>query len=80
MCGIAGKLLRQPAGHVTLEDIARMCRVLWHRGPDDEGTYLDDGFGMGMRRLSIIDLSTGRQPIRNEDGSVGAEHLLQFEG
>jgi asparagine synthase (glutamine-hydrolysing) len=41
-----------------------------HRGPDDVGIYLDGSFGMGMRRLSIIDLSTGRQPIRNEDGSV----------
>jgi asparagine synthase (glutamine-hydrolysing) len=47
-----------------------MCRRLAHRGPDDQGVYLDDGFGMGIRRLKIIDLVTGRQPIRNEDGTV----------
>ena len=47
-----------------------MARTLSHRGPDDEGVYLDGRVGLGHRRLSIIDLSTGRQPISNEDGSV----------
>ncbi len=47
-----------------------MCDQIRHRGPDDEGIYIDGGCGLGMRRLSIIDLSTGHQPISNEDGSV----------
>ena len=47
-----------------------MCAQIRHRGPDDEGVYIDGGCGIGMRRLSIIDLSTGHQPVSNEDGSV----------
>lgn len=47
-----------------------MCDEIRHRGPDDEGYHMDGGCGIGMRRLSIIDLSTGHQPISNEDGSV----------
>lgn len=47
-----------------------MCAQIRHRGPDDEGVYVDGGCGIGMRRLSIIDLSTGHQPISNEDGTV----------
>jgi asparagine synthase (glutamine-hydrolysing) len=50
--------------------IARMCGVIEHRGPDGEGHYTEPGIAMGMRRLSIIDLATGRQPISNEDGSI----------
>ena len=73
MCGIAGfvdrrKLLAAEEAAVVLD---RMCRVITHRGPDDQGTMLTgDGVGLGMRRLSIIDLSGGHQPISNEDGSV----------
>jgi asparagine synthase (glutamine-hydrolysing) len=47
-----------------------MCAALVSRGPDDEGTYVKDGAGLAMRRLSIIDLETGHQPVSNEDGSV----------
>jgi asparagine synthase (glutamine-hydrolysing) len=47
-----------------------MCEVIRHRGPDDEGIHVESGVGLGMRRLSIIDLSTGRQPIHNEDETV----------
>ena len=47
-----------------------MCAQIRHRGPDDEGTYVATGVGLGMRRLSIIDLSTGHQPIHNEDRTV----------
>ena len=47
-----------------------MCEVIRHRGPDDEGIHVESGVGLGMRRLSIIDLSTGHQPIHNEDESV----------
>ena len=70
MCGIAGKLNFRSEEPVTFDTIVRMCRAMRHRGPDDEGVYLDGHFGMGMRRLSIIDLSTGKQPIHNEDGSI----------
>ena len=50
--------------------IARMLDVIEHRGPDGAGDYTEPGVAMGMRRLSIIDLATGRQPISNEDGSI----------
>jgi asparagine synthase (glutamine-hydrolysing) len=69
MCGIYGVLdlqQRRPGEDV----LARMAQVTVHRGPDDEGRYADGPFLMGMRRLSIIDLSSGHQPISNEDGSV----------
>jgi asparagine synthase (glutamine-hydrolysing) len=55
---------------VTRDLIARMLGVVEHRGPDDEGHYVEAGVAMGMRRLAIIDLATGRQPISNEDGSI----------
>jgi len=70
MCGICG-LARPEAGTLVPEDlVVRMCRQIVHRGPDDEGVYIDDRVGLGIRRLSIIDLETGHQPLSNEDGSV----------
>src|ERR1700682_355760 len=69
MCGIAGMILASP-GVVDASTIHRMCQTIVHRGPDDEGIYAKDGVGLGMRRLSIIDLSGGRQPVHNEDRSV----------
>lgn len=71
MCGIAGFLHpdgRPPGRWRAL--LERMTRTLVHRGPDDEGYYLDDRIGLGHRRLSIVDLETGRQPIANETGDV----------
>ena len=47
-----------------------MCDAIGHRGPDDWGTFVEGGIGLGMRRLSIIDLAGGHQPMTNEDGSV----------
>jgi len=71
MCGICGVLhTGEPDRPVSEELLHRMCAVMTHRGPDDEGIYTDGGFGMGMRRLSIIDLSSGHQPILNETGRV----------
>jgi asparagine synthase (glutamine-hydrolysing) len=68
MCGIAGFFLRsKPA---QLSDVRQMCAAIRHRGPDDEGFHLDSGCAIGMRRLSIIDLNTGHQPISNEDQSI----------
>src|SRR2546430_15652784 len=55
---------------VDAADVRRMCQTIVHRGPDDEGIYAQGSVGLGMRRLSIIDLSGGRQPIHNEDKSV----------
>src|SRR5690349_22154084 len=68
MCGIAGFVyLERPAGR---ELISAMLDDIRHRGPDDEGYHLDGTAAIGMRRLSIIDLNTGHQPISNEDGSI----------
>jgi asparagine synthase (glutamine-hydrolysing) len=55
---------------VTASDVHRMCQTIVHRGPDDEGIYARGPVGLGMRRLSIIDLSGGKQPIHNEDKTV----------
>jgi asparagine synthase (glutamine-hydrolysing) len=70
MCGIAGSLALRPERPAARDLVERMCRVLRHRGPDDDGVLVDGPLGMGMRRLSIIDLATGAQPLANEDGSV----------
>jgi len=69
MCGIAG-IVDLGGGPVLPGELRRLCDVMRHRGPDDEGIYLGAGAGLGMRRLSIIDLDTGRQPIHNEDETV----------
>ncbi|TMI78472.1 MAG: asparagine synthase (glutamine-hydrolyzing) [Bacillati bacterium ANGP1] len=69
MCGIAGKYNLDGAP-VDRALLSRMTDVMLHRGPDEGGFYADGPFGMAMRRLSIIDLESGRQPISNEDGSI----------
>lgn len=69
MCGLAGKVLFD-GGVVTPGLLKRMCDRLAHRGPDDESYYASGSFGLGHRRLSIIDLASGRQPIPNEDRTV----------
>jgi asparagine synthase (glutamine-hydrolysing) len=69
MCGIAGIVYRERERPVSESLVRRMCDALRHRGPDDEGLYMHGAVGLGMRRLSIIDLGGGRQPIANEDGS-----------
>ncbi len=70
MCGIAGIIRTDRGCIVDPADVRRMCQMIVHRGPDDEGIYTQGRVGLGMRRLSIIDLSTGHQPIHNEDRSV----------
>jgi asparagine synthase (glutamine-hydrolysing) len=67
MCGIAGMVGAKHDGGITEAVVHRMCGTITHRGPDDEGIFVKDGAGLGMRRLSIIDLSGGHQPIFNED-------------
>jgi len=69
MCGIAGIVYRDRERPVAESLVRRMCGALKHRGPDDEGLHVRGAAGLGMRRLSIIDLSGSRQPIYNEDGS-----------
>jgi asparagine synthase (glutamine-hydrolysing) len=73
MCGITGAV---GSLFPDAETADRMCRVIRHRGPDDQGVYREAPAFLGMRRLSIIDLEGGHQPIANEDGSV----LLVFNG
>lgn len=70
MCGIAGILELSEDAHVDSAVLRRMCNVMAHRGPDDDGFFIQGRIGLGMRRLSIVDLATGHQPISNEDGSL----------
>src|SRR5438093_2005629 len=69
MCGIAG-ILSMRGQPVTLEELGMICAPMVHRGPDDAGFYVGANVGLGMRRLSIIDLETGHQPMSNEDSSI----------
>jgi asparagine synthase (glutamine-hydrolysing) len=70
MCGIAGVLKFGANLEVNDSVLRRMCATMVHRGPDDEGIYIQGAVGLGMRRLSIIDIATGHQPIGSEDGTV----------
>jgi asparagine synthase (glutamine-hydrolysing) len=70
MCGIFGLVARDSSEPPTEAALRRMSRTLLHRGPDGGGEHLDGALGFGMRRLSIIDLETGDQPLANEDGSI----------
>jgi asparagine synthase (glutamine-hydrolysing) len=70
MCGIAGIVSTARGERIDPATIHRMCEVIVHRGPDDEGVFVKDGVGLGMRRLSIIDISGGHQPVFNEDRTV----------
>jgi asparagine synthase (glutamine-hydrolysing) len=70
MCGIVGIVMRDPRATVDEARLKRMRDVIRHRGPDGEGLWLDGPVGLGHRRLSIIDLATGQQPMANEDGSA----------
>ena len=70
MCGICGVALADRSAEVPSETIDRMSHVIHHRGPDDAGVYRRGPIGIGFRRLSIVDLSGGHQPMSNEDGTV----------
>ncbi len=70
ICGFTGKLENRD------EAIRKMTEVITHRGPDSDGFFTDDTIAMGFRRLSIIDLETGHQPIYNEDKTL----VLTFNG
>jgi asparagine synthase (glutamine-hydrolysing) len=70
VCGIYGAFSTDPARPIEAGLLERMGHAVVHRGPDGTGTHRDGPFGMGMRRLSIIDLAGGDQPIANEDGTI----------
>src|SRR3954447_820278 len=70
MCGIAGFAGRGRTGEWRRALVQSMNDVIEHRGPDGDGFYVDETVALGMRRLAIIDLVSGDQPIANEDGTV----------
>lgn len=70
MCGIVGFINSERNRPASESIIREMAGAIRHRGPDDEGFYISQNVALGMRRLSIIDLATGHQPISNEDGTV----------
>jgi asparagine synthase (glutamine-hydrolysing) len=70
MCGICGILNIDGDKKVDSDQLKKMTQVIIHRGPDDVGYYVKDNIGLGIRRLSIIDLVTGHQPISSEDQSI----------
>ena len=70
MCGVCGIINCDRENTVNQNLIKKMCDTIIHRGPDDDGFYVNENVGLGMRRLSIIDLSTGKQPISNENGKI----------
>ncbi|MFL5697529.1 MAG: asparagine synthase (glutamine-hydrolyzing) [Ktedonobacteraceae bacterium] len=76
MCGIAGFIDRERSRDSAGQLIEGMCKAIRHRGPDDQGVWVGDGAALGMRRLSIIDLAGGHQPIFNEEQNI----LIVFNG
>ncbi len=76
MCGIAGIVYSDPHQKVQEEILSSMTNVLSHRGPDDSGLFLDQEAGLGHRRLSVIDLDAGRQPLSDETG----QYWITFNG
>jgi asparagine synthase (glutamine-hydrolysing) len=70
MCGIVGIVERDLERPVASHDLEQMVRMLVHRGPDEEGTITMPGVALGMRRLAIVDLASGQQPIPNETGDI----------
>jgi asparagine synthase (glutamine-hydrolysing) len=77
MCGIAGIYDPRHSLGMPAEVLRRMADVIRHRGPDDEGFYENGVVALAMKRLSIIDLATGHQPVANEEGTV---HAVRFRG
>ena len=69
MCGIVG-IVRNGKQSVDQALVSRMCEAIRHRGPDEDGFFFNNHVGLGMRRLAIIDLSSGQQPIHNQDRSA----------
>jgi len=70
MCGICGKIYFDESKTVSTQEIRDINQLLHHRGPDEEGYHISGNTGLGHKRLSIIDLKTGQQPISNETGTA----------
>ena len=70
MCGICGIFHFDRSLHVELAPLKAMNQQIVHRGPDEEGSYVAGNIGLAMRRLSIIDLQTGKQPVTNENQTI----------
>ncbi|KXK36918.1 MAG: asparagine synthetase B, partial [Nitrosomonas sp.] len=70
MCGITGVFDTRSTSEIDRNLLHRMNETLTHRGPDEGEVYVESGLGLGHRRLSIMDVSSGQQPLFNEDGSV----------
>lgn len=70
MCGITGIFDTRYGSDIDRAALQRMNDSQWHRGPDEGSLHIEPGLGLGHRRLSIIDIATGQQPLFNEDGSV----------
>ena len=78
MCGIAGVVHLDGQEPVLRHQVEGMTATLVHRGPDDHGFYVDGFVGLGMRRLNVIDLAGGSQPIFNESGRVCVDLASSF--
>lgn len=76
MCGFAGYITTEGTGENYKENLIEMMNAIAHRGPDDSGLHMDDMAGLGFRRLSIIGIENGKQPMYNEDGSI----VVTFNG
>jgi len=74
MCGICGIACPETRKTISSSLLSAMCKTIVHRGPDDEGYFIDGDIGLGTRRLSIIDVKGGHQPLSNEDGSIWVAH------
>jgi len=74
MCGICGIANSATGKAVSPSLLSAMCNTIVHRGPDDEGYYINEGIGLGVRRLSIIDVEGGHQPLSNEDRTIWVAH------
>src|SRR5579862_5890626 len=70
MCGICGVFYPDRSQRVSRTALEGMNQQIVHRGPDDDGFYVNENVGLAMRRLSIIDIRTGHQPITNEDQTL----------
>src|SRR5690348_5514218 len=72
MCGITGMVVADAARAIDPVRLRAMCRTLVHRGPDEDGYYLSEAVGLAVRRLAVIDVVHGQQPVRSEDGTIHA--------
>jgi len=70
MCGIVGKVHADIQNPIDESTVRNMCNAIVHRGPDEDGFFFEGGAALGMRRLQVIDLAGGHQPMENEDGSL----------